>query len=179
MMWTSSRRQFLKCSTGLLLGLTLPMRLLASAPERQLAFYNLHTGESLRLSYWVDGDYVADALPSLNHLMRDHRTNEVYPMQPKLLDQLYVLQQLVATPGPFHVISAYRSPKINQRLQVKSSGVAKKSLHMQGMAIDICLPGKSLGQLHQAALSLQAGGVGYYPRSNFIHLDVGRVRHWA
>ena len=111
-------------------------------------------------------------------MLRDHRSDELTAMDPSLLDLLYNLQQKTQGHGPFHVISGYRSPSTNNKLRKNSKGVAKKSLHMQGRAIDIRLPGSELKTLQHAALSLQAGGVGYYPKSNFIHLDTGRVRFW-
>jgi uncharacterized protein YcbK (DUF882 family) len=148
------------------------------APERSLAFKNLHTGESLRTTFWAEGNYRNDELKAVNHVLRDHRSGDVHPMDPKLLDLLYVLQQSVAVKGSFHIISGYRSPLTNQKLRAKSGGVAKKSLHMQGKAIDIRLPGCKLEHLRNAALELKAGGVGYYARSNFIHVDTGRVRRW-
>lgn len=175
-----ARRRFLQT----LLGTT---TVLASAslsaslqrvPERHLVFKNLHTGESLRSTFWAEGQYLDAELNAVNRILRDHRSGEVYPMDPKLLDLLYVLQQSVGVSGAFHVISGYRSPATNRKLQTRSSGVAKRSLHMQGRAIDIRLPGCDLGQLRNAALSLKAGGVGYYAKSDFIHVDTGRVRRW-
>jgi uncharacterized protein YcbK (DUF882 family) len=148
------------------------------ATERSLAFTNLHTGESLQATIWADGQYVDDELVAVNRVLRDHRSGDVYPMDRQLLDQLYLLQHAVGVKGAYHVISGYRSPKTNAKLHSKSSGVAKKSLHMQGKAIDIRLPGCELKHLRQAALDLKAGGVGYYAKSNFIHLDTGRVRRW-
>ena len=148
------------------------------APERTLSFRNLHTGEKLSATFWAEGDYVREELKAVNQVLRDHRSGDVHAMDPKLLDLLYLLQQSVAVKGAFHIISGYRSPATNKQLSAKSSGVAKKSLHMQGKAIDIRLPGCELKQLQKAALALQAGGVGYYPKSDFIHVDTGRVRRW-
>jgi len=146
--------------------------------ERSLTFRNLHTGETLRSTYWSQGHYLKDELQDVNQVLRDHRSGEVHAMDPKLLDLLYVLQQSVGVSGAFHIISGYRSPQTNQSLRAKSSGVAKRSLHMQGKAVDIRLPGCKLRHLRDAALSLQAGGVGYYAKSDFIHVDTGRVRRW-
>jgi uncharacterized protein YcbK (DUF882 family) len=146
--------------------------------ERQLAFYNLHTGEKLSATYWADGDYITEELQSLNYILRDHRTNEVQAIDKSLLDLLYALQQQVDKSGTYHIISGYRSPKTNAKLRKQSNGVAKRSLHMQGKAIDVRLPGVQLKHLRQAALQLRAGGVGYYPKSNFVHLDTGRPRFW-
>ncbi|HED18156.1 MAG TPA: DUF882 domain-containing protein [Gammaproteobacteria bacterium] len=147
-------------------------------PERSLEFRNLHTGEMLRTAYWVEGRYLQDELNKVNQVLRDHRSGEVHPMDKRLLDLLYVLQQTTGTRGAFHIISGYRSPQTNQKLRAQSSGVAKRSLHMQGRAVDIRLPGCELKHLRDAALSLKAGGVGFYARSDFIHVDTGRVRRW-
>ncbi len=176
----SARRRFLQAALGATTTLALPP-LSASvhrAPERTLAFKNLHTGEALRATFWAAGDYVGDELKAVNRVLRDHRTGDVHPVDTQLLDLLYLLQQSVAVSGPFHIISGYRSPATNRRLSANSSGVAKRSLHMQGRAIDIRLPGCELNKLREAALALQAGGVGYYPKSDFIHVDTGRVRRW-
>lgn len=151
---------------------------LAQAQERSLAFYNLHTGEKLSRTYWAEGQYLRDELSDINYLLRDHRTDTQTEMDANLLDLLHDLQQLTGTREPFHVISGYRSPKTNAALASQSSGVAKKSYHMRGMAIDIRLPGVDLEQLHKHALAMRSGGVGYYRRSDFIHVDVGRVRSW-
>lgn len=146
--------------------------------ERQLTFYHLHTGEKLSATYWADGDYIAHELESLNYLLRDHRSGEIQPIDKNLLDLLYVLQQQVNKGSAYHIISGYRSPKTNAKLRKQSNGVAKKSLHMQGKAIDVRIPGVELKQLRKAALNLHVGGVGYYPKSNFVHLDTGRPRFW-
>ena len=174
------RRSFLQTCLGAGATLAAPS-LWASvhrAPERTLSFRNLHTGEKLRATFWAEGDYIREELTAVNQVLRDHRSGDVHAMDPKLLDLLYLLQQSVAVKGAFHIISGYRSPATNKQLSAKSSGVARKSLHMQGKAIDIRLPGCELKQLREAALALQAGGVGYYPKSNFIHVDTGRVRRW-
>jgi len=175
-----ARRRFIQTFLGMTATLAAPS-LWASvhrAPERSLAFKNLHTGESLRATFWAEGRYLNDELKAVNRVLRDHRSGDVHPMDPKLLDLLYALQQLVAVAGSFHIISGYRSPASNQKLRSKSGGVAKKSLHMQGKAIDIRLPGCKLQHLRNAALELKAGGVGYYAKSDFIHVDTGRVRRW-
>ena len=175
-----ARRRFIQTLFGTTATLATPS-LWASvhrAPERRLDFKNLHTGESLRTIFWAQGRYLNDELKAVNHVLRDHRSGDVHPMDPKLLDLLYALQQSVAVNGSFHIISGYRSPASNQKLRSKSSGVAKKSLHMQGKAIDIRLPGCQLKHLRDAAVELKAGGVGYYAKSDFIHVDTGRVRRW-
>jgi len=176
----TGRRRFLQACLGTTATLATPA-LWASVhrePERTLSLRNLHTGEKLRATFWAQGAYIGDELRAVNRVLRDHRSGDVHPMDPKLLDVLYLLQQSVAVKGAFHIISGYRSPATNQKLRANSNGVAKKSLHMQGKAIDIRLPGCELKHLRDAALALKAGGVGYYPDSNFIHVDTGRVRRW-
>ena len=135
--------------------------------------------------YRYDGDAgvvtgVAHVVPDdVNRVLRDHRSGDFYPMDPDLLDTLYLLQQSVGVSGAFHIISGYRSPSTNEKLRASGGGgVAKRSLHMQGKAVDIRLPGCGLKDLRNAALELKAGGVGYYAKSNFIHVDTGRVRRW-
>jgi uncharacterized protein YcbK (DUF882 family) len=175
-----SRRQFI---TGLasVAGLLITSPVLATiAPsqERTLAFHHAHTGERRHITYWRDGDYLPEKLQELNHLLRDFRTGDQVAIDRKLLDTLYALHLSLDQPGEFQIISAYRSPKTNAMLRKSSSGVAKRSLHMQGKAIDIRVCGCNLKQLRKTAMALKAGGVGYYPKSNFIHVDTGRVRYW-
>jgi len=145
---------------------------------RSVALDNLHTGEKLNVDYWVNGRYVMGALHRVNYNLRDFRTGSVHPIDPQLLDLLDALRRMLGTRAPFQVISGYRSPETNAMLREESNGVAANSLHVQGMAIDIRLPGRSLRSLHAAAVRLERGGVGYYPRSDFVHVDVGRVRYW-
>jgi uncharacterized protein YcbK (DUF882 family) len=117
-------------------------------------------------------------LREINRILRDHRTGDVHTMDKSLLDLLYLLQTKTGRKDKFHIISGYRSPATNSMLNARSAGVAKRSYHMQGKAVDIRLPGYDLKKLHQAALTLKAGGVGCYPSSNFIHVDVGPARSW-
>ncbi len=147
--------------------------------RRDLAFRSLHTGEELATTYVQQGAAVPAALGDINRILRDWRTGEVISMDPRLLDLLYALRRELDSTAPFEVISAYRSPKTNAQLAGKSKGVAKRSMHMRGMAIDIRLPERRLKDLHRAALGLKAGGVGLYSRSGFIHVDTGRPRHWG
>lgn len=147
-------------------------------PERRLALYNTHTGENLDIEYWEKGEYIPGALAEINHVLRDHRTDDVIPIHQDLLDLLNSLGGVLEIHEPFHVISGYRSPKTNAQLRKRRRRVARHSLHMEGMAIDVRVPGLKLSHLSRAALSLKAGGVGTYPRSNFIHLDIGAVRRW-
>lgn len=148
---------------------------------RSLSFFNTHTGERLKTTYCCDGKYEPQALAELNHILRDFRANEVKPIDPKLFDLLHELSGTLETDTPFHIISGYRSPNTNTMLRTKGgahTGVASKSLHMVGKAIDIRVPGVKLDHLRGAARSLKLGGVGYYPSSNFVHVDTGRVRFW-
>lgn len=148
--------------------------------ERRLRFYHTHTGEALDVAYWRQGSYVPEALSRVNRFLRDFRTGDVKTIDPELLDQLVRVRGLVGAPedAVFHVISAYRSPKTNEMLRGSSGGVAKGSQHLLGRAIDVRLLGVPVGKLRDAALSMKAGGVGYYPDSDFVHLDTGRVRFW-
>lgn len=152
---------------------------LKDLPCRTVAFDNLHTGETLKADYWVDGAYVPDALAEVDRVLRDFRTGDVHAIEPKLLDLLHALGGRMETTGAFSVISGYRSPKTNAMLHEASSEVATHSLHMEGMAIDIRLSDRALDALHKTALDMKMGGVGYYPKSNFVHVDVGRVRRWV
>jgi uncharacterized protein YcbK (DUF882 family) len=174
-----SRRKLL-CAGAAVAGLFAlkPTHALAAVRPRLLAFENLHTGERMRSEYWVNGGYMPDALEQIAHVLRDHRTDATHPISIGLLDVLFKLQNTLATKAPFQVISGYRSPQTNAKLAGESQGVATRSLHMEGMAIDIRVPGVELKNLHKAAKSLNAGGVGYYAQSNFVHVDVGRVRYW-
>jgi len=162
--------------------LALPAPLRAAVTRRQgeraLRFVHTHTGESGRIVFWANGLYVPDGQAQLDRLLRDHYSDAVHRIDPGLLQLLYRLNGALGTSEPFHVISAYRSPEVNARLAARSGGVAKHSLHTQAKAIDIRVPGRDLTTLRKAALALGGGGVGFYPKSNFVHVDVGRVRRW-
>ena len=145
---------------------------------RALSFYNLHTSERLNTTYWAEGQYVPDSLEGINRLFRDYRNGQVYKIDPQLLDTLHQLRLKLESSEPFELISGYRSPATNSALRNQGHGVAENSLHTKGMAADIRIPGRNLILLRKAALSLKAGGVGYYPESQFVHIDVGRVRSW-
>jgi uncharacterized protein YcbK (DUF882 family) len=154
---------------------------LKEANIRSLSFDCTNTGEQLnRVDYWVEGQYVPDALAEIDEALRDFRTGEVHPIEPRLLDLLYQLGRALDTNGQFALTSGYRSPETNAMLHQYDSGVAVNSLHMRGQAADISVPGRPLQQVHEAALALRVGGVGYYPNpiDEFIHVDVGRVRRW-
>ena len=146
---------------------------------RTLVMNNIHSGEKLKADYWVDGDYVPDELARLNKLLRDFRNGEVHPIDRKVLDFVHLLGSEVDARSGFEIICGYRSRATNEWLRRESSGVAEHSLHMTGQAIDLAVPGRSLKNVHEAALNLRLGGVGYYPDSDFIHVDTGRVRRWT
>ena len=181
---TMNRRQFLQQ-----LALAAPAVLVAdrafaaidpgtAAASRALTFHHTHTGERLAVEYFSRGTYVPDALVAINRHLRDFRTGEEHVIDPALLDLLHRLQLATGSERPFEVISGYRSPKTNQVLREKSNGVAASSLHMAGKAIDIRVADVRLAALRAAAIDLRAGGVGYYPESQFVHVDTGRVRMW-
>ena len=149
------------------------------ADGERLALHNLHTGEQVDVVLHDRGRRLADAKAEIDRLLRDHRSGDVHPIDDGVLDQLLALRARLGLARPFHVISGYRSPATNARLAAASGGVARTSLHMQGRAIDIRVPGLDLRVLHRAALELGAGGVGYYAKSDFVHVDTGRVRRWG
>lgn len=171
------RRDLMKLGLGAA-GLSAFATRAAAAGGRSLAFTNTHTGESLEATYWEAGRYVPDALDALNHLMRDHRNGEIHPIAPALFDLVYQLRGRLDSRAPVQVISGYRSPATNAALHARSEGVASHSLHMLGEATDLRIAGVDLARLRDAAWSLQSGGVGFYPQSQFVHVDVGRVRSW-
>jgi uncharacterized protein YcbK (DUF882 family) len=147
--------------------------------ERTLYFYNTHTGEFLKETFYENGRYNKAGLKKIFYILRDFRTNEIAEIDIKLIDTLYILTKtLEVNNKPINIISGYRSPKTNNLLREISSGVAKNSLHMQGKAIDINISGVPLHILRDVAISLKAGGVGYYPSSNFVHIDTGKIRYW-
>jgi uncharacterized protein YcbK (DUF882 family) len=149
-----------------------------SMRPRFLALENLHTGEKLNAEYRAGQHYIADSLSKIAHVLRDHRNNAVHAIDTKLLDVLFDLKARLGVQSGFQVISGYRSPETNAQLHSLSDGVAEHSLHMEGKAIDIRVAGVHLEHLRDTAKSLQAGGVGFYPKSDFVHVDVGRVRYW-
>jgi len=186
--WHLSRRRFLGFGAVATAGALIPSRvhgaIAADAPkvvERVISFFHTHTGERLRTAYCCGGQYQPDALKAIDYILRDFRANEVKPIDPRLLDLLHELGGTLEVDQPFHIISGYRSSHTNALLKAQGgsqSGVASGSLHMVGKAIDIRVPGVKLDHLRGAARSLKLGGVGYYPSSNFVHVDTGRVRYW-
>lgn len=176
----TSRRKFLGRLGMLAAAMTRAPEVLADTNgTRSLAFAHTHTGESLSTVYFDGGAYVPAALESINVLLRDFRTETVYPIEPQLLDCLYTLQTSLGSDSAFQVICGYRSAQTNSMLRARSSGVAEHSLHMQGRAIDIRLPGVDTAQLAVLARRTLAGGVGYYRVSDFVHVDTGAVRNWG
>jgi uncharacterized protein YcbK (DUF882 family) len=151
----------------------------ASHAPRWLKLHNIHTQEKLEAVYFEKGEYVPDAVQALDKVLRDYRTGDVYSMHPELFDTLSALAQKTETKSHFQVISGYRSPRTNAMLHERSGQVAKRSLHMDGKAMDVYLEDVALDRLRAAALDLGRGGVGYYPVSNFVHVDVGPVRRWV
>ncbi|MCX7070443.1 MAG: DUF882 domain-containing protein [Gammaproteobacteria bacterium] len=155
----------------------------AAAGLRLLTMHHTHTGERIEQVYARGDQYLPEALGSLNRFLRDHYSGDVGRIDPALFDLLHRVHRVLGLgdqPGAcFEVISGYRSPATNQLLRkTRGGGVASHSLHLQGQAIDVRLAGVPLADLRDAALSLKAGGVGYYPREQFVHLDTGRVRRW-
>jgi uncharacterized protein YcbK (DUF882 family) len=186
----NQRRSFLKSSAVLASVLAAPAVKAArkSAPEvapaaaapneRILRLHNTHTGENLRSIFWAEGQFIPDALQDINKLLRDHRNNQVSAIDPQLLVLLDKVSAQFGDHPTLHIISGYRSPESNAKLHENTSGVAKHSLHMEGKAIDVRIPGQDLAKLHKVAMAQKSGGVGYYPDSQFVHMDVGRVRYW-
>lgn len=176
------RRGFLKLCGGFVAAaasFSVVDALAAPSGVRSLSFLNLHTGERLQADYWLRGAYQDDVLSEVNRLMRDHRTGDIHPINPRLLDVVSAVRRLLGSQSPVHVISGYRSPRTNAALHsANPSGVAVRSYHTRGMAIDLRFPDRDTRLVRNVGLKLGAGGVGYYPRSNFVHLDVGPVRRW-
>ena len=179
-----SRRQFIQAGIIVAAASAMPWpawayQLMADRPERSLSLMNTHTGEKLcKVVYWQQGSYLEQSLRDIDYLLRDHRTDKVSRIDAGALDIMFALREKFPVMQPLEIISGYRSPETNQLLRGTSSGVAKRSYHMLGQAVDLRLPGVSLKTLRKAALQMRRGGVGYYPDSNFIHIDTGPVRSW-
>jgi uncharacterized protein YcbK (DUF882 family) len=146
---------------------------------RRIRMYSGRTGESMDTIYWIEGEYIPEVLKEINHFMRDWRTDDVVRMDPRNVDIMAAAHRLMDVSEPFMLLSGYRSPKTNAMLRSRSRGVAKNSLHMQGMAADLRLKSRSVNQMAKAAAACAAGGVGRYSRSNFVHMDCGAVRTWG
>ena len=181
----SNRASMAPCSRRYFLGLGLVVAGAALSPAafaatlpRRLAFYHTHTGETLSATYWERGRYVPGALSHIDYILRDFISGEERVIDRRLLDLLAELHRRTGSQAPFEIISAYRSPSTNAMLRARSDGVAQHSYHIRAKAIDIRLRDVPLRRLHATALAMQAGGVGMYPASDFVHVDTGPVRYW-
>lgn len=177
------RRDVLKMSLAGLLGAVVPLLPSQAADAKnygawRVSLHQAHTGEKFSGVYRVGDKYLPEAFEQLNYMLRDFRTGEVFPMDPRVLDIVSIIQSKIGRKAPLEVLSGYRSPRTNAMLSKASTGVAKNSFHMYGQAMDIRMPGYGTGQLRNVARGLRAGGVGYYPKSNFVHVDTGKVRSW-
>lgn len=178
-----SRRDFIKLGAAAAAIALMPVEVMSAlnangqAPKG-LNLYNLHTHERLTIGYCRDGKYDRAALKKINYILRDHRSGDIKPINTGLLDLLHALSIQLKTIESFHIISGYRSPATNTKLRHRSRGVASKSLHMVGKAIDVRIPNVSTRTLRDAAVKIEGGGVGYYPKADFVHVDVGKVRYW-
>src|SRR6185312_5602544 len=155
-----------------------PPPVLDTTSPRTLSLFNVNSNESLTVTYWADGTYRREALNQRNHFLRDSQTGEQTEMDPLLFDVLWHTEEITGFHGTVDVLSGYRSPEHNAWLASVSRGVAQDSQHMNGNAMDIRFPGVPVFKIRQAARSLQMGGVGFYPRSGFVHLDTGPIRYW-
>ena len=177
------RRRFFKIGVQAALCSVFPVSAIASIdrllmPERNLFLFNTHTGEKLDVCYYVQGQYQPEALERINYIFRDYRTEEITPIRKELLNLLYSISKKLDQTPRFHIISGYRSPETNAKLRKKSKYVVKNSLHIQGEAADIRVPDYDTKLLRKVCMKLKAGGVGYYRKSDFVHVDIGPVRHW-
>jgi uncharacterized protein YcbK (DUF882 family) len=150
----------------------------AATQSRRIGLFNTHTGESLEAVFFSAGEYQRNILSQLNRLLRDHRTGDIGAIDPALFDQLFDVAGAAGADPEFEVISGFRSAASNELLRAHSRGVARRSLHLDGKAIDVRLKGVKCERLSEVALDLGRGGVGLYRNSNFVHLDTGRVRRW-
>jgi uncharacterized protein YcbK (DUF882 family) len=174
--WT--RRRLLQAGGVLAAGGLLVRPVMAAAGSKRLALVNLHTNEKLELDFYRGGDYVADSMNAIQLLLRDYRNGDQHPIDPRLMDYLYDVANALGVDPVFSVISGYRSPQTNEQLRERSEGVARHSLHLEGRAIDVRLAGISCVDLATRAREMARGGVGYYQKSNFVHLDTGAYRTW-
>ncbi len=147
-------------------------------PVRSVFLLNPHTGDKLKTVYWENGQYHSEPLKDIAYVMRDQHTEDMSPIDPKLMDILHALQTTLRTNNPFEVVCGYRTPRSNAFIYKHERGVGKNSYHMYGRAVDIRLADRSASSIQRAAWSLQQGGVGYYPRADFVHIDTGGVRRW-
>ena len=189
--FTTSSRNARRCASKAVVLLLMLVPLSASAQQAttasdvlpqttRLRLYHTHTGERLDVVYRRGNQYIPEALAKLDYFLRDHRTGEIHHFDPKVYDILEQLTTAVGQPGAeIDIVCGYRTPWSNEFLRSHTEGVSKNSLHMQAQAIDLRIPGVETERLRQIALSLHRGGVGYYPHSDFIHVDTGRVRQWC
>jgi uncharacterized protein YcbK (DUF882 family) len=175
-----SRRKLLTGAAATLAFSLLPGRASSSygIPERSIGLTNPYTGELVVTKYWENGEYIREAMDEIGYILRDKHNEKVTRVDPELLNLLVDLRRTLRTREPFQVVCGYRSPETNRMLRKAGTAAAKESLHMHGQAIDIRLKSRNAGEIRKAALSLQRGGVGYYPASNFVHVDTGSVRSW-
>jgi uncharacterized protein YcbK (DUF882 family) len=182
---TMERRGFLKAGLTLSAAAALsatcakPALALPQGGTYSVAFRNEHTNESFSGVYRVGNKYLPDAFEKINYVLRDFRQNEIFPIDPRAIDIVAIVRKASGSDAPYSVLSGYRSPKTNAMLRSESGGVAKHSLHMAGQAIDVRMNNISIDRIRQLATKLHAGGVGYYPRSNFVHMDSGAYRTWG
>lgn len=176
------RREILKLGLAGMLASIVPLSFstdaVASGNVWRVGFHHAHTGESFNGVYRIGNKYLPDAFDLMNYVLRDFRTGEIFPMDPRVIDIMAMIQRKADARNPIKIYSGYRSPKTNNRLRKNSSGVAKNSFHMYGQALDLHIDHYSTSKLRNIAKSLRAGGVGYYPKSQFIHVDTGAVRSW-
>lgn len=174
-----SRRWFLASAAGTLAGLTLAARSgHASLPDRRIELTNPHTGERLNTVFWADGEFVPEAMAEISVMMRDFRSGEVKAIDPDLIEIVYRLRAKLGTRAPIQVVSGYRSAETTAKLLRAGENVARHSFHILGRALDLRVEKVATNDLRRAALALNAGGVGYYPKSGFVHVDTGPVRRW-
>ncbi len=172
------RRRFMTSAVASLAAAMVPVPDAWARQSRTLSFYHTHTGERLQVTYAQGGSYITPALQEIDAFLRDFRTGDIHPIAPDLLDTLFHLRERTGGRGTYEIISAFRSPHTNEMLRSSSNGVAQRSLHMEGRAIDVRLRGVKTARLREEALDMQVGGVGYYASSDFVHVDNGRVRFW-
>ncbi len=146
---------------------------------RRLHFYSGRTGESMNLVYWIDGKYVPESLAEINHFFRDWRNNAVHNIDARTIDFLAATHNILRVNEPYMLLSGFRSPQTNAMLRARSRNVAQNSLHLRGQAADVRLRSRSVAQIARAATACNAGGVGRYSRSDFVHFDCGAVRSWG
>jgi len=146
---------------------------------RRISMYSGRTGERLDTIYWIEGDYIGEAMREINVFMRDWRTGSAIEMDSRTIDIMAASHRMMDVSEPYMLLSGYRSPQTNAMLRSQSSGVARNSLHMRGQAADLRLDGRSVSQMARAAAACRAGGVGRYSGSNFVHMDCGPIRTWG